>query len=82
MHEEATAAAKSGDFKKALANYLKCVELDPLNATFNATMLVNASLAQDKLGNRKGELEALNLAIKYNPKFARAYIRRGDHWMS
>lgn len=59
---------------------MECVDVDPLNANFNATLLLNVSIAYEKLNNRSKKLEALNKALKYNPKYSKALVRRGDHW--
>ena len=69
---------KSGDFKKALAEHLKCLDVDPLNAHYNATILLNISICQDKLGDKRDALYSLNKAIKYNPRYAKALVKRGD----
>ena len=49
-----------------------------MNANFNSTILLNISICEDKLGNKQEALRALNKAIKYNPKYAKALVKRGD----
>lgn len=78
MKEEAAVVFKSGDFTKALDAHQKCLDFDPLNANFNATMLLNISICQDKLGDKREALYSLNKSIKYNPKYAKALVKRGD----
>ena len=78
MKEEAAEVFKSGDFAKALDAHQKCLELDSMNGAYNATMLLNISICQDKLGDKREALYSLNKSIKYNPKYAKALVKRGD----
>jgi DnaJ family protein C protein 7 len=78
MKEDAAAIFKDGDFKKALVAHQECLDVDPLNANFNATILLNISICHDKLGNKQEALYTLNKAIKYNPRYAKALVKRGD----
>jgi tetratricopeptide (TPR) repeat protein len=41
---------------------------------------LNVSIGHEKLGDRNKKLEALNLALRYNPKYSKALVRRGDHF--
>lgn len=52
--------------------------MDPLNGAYNAVMLLNISICQDKLGDKREALYSLNRAIKNNPRYAKALIKRGD----
>ena len=81
LKEEASEIFKAGNYEEAIAKFEETVQIDPLNAVFNATLLLNVSIAWEKLGNKSKKLEALNLALKYNPKYAKAFVRRGDHWI-
>lgn len=82
MKEEATALFKEEKYLEAIEKFHSCVEIDPLNAIFNSTLLLNISIAHEKLGNKTEKLAALNKAIKYNPKYSKALVRRGDHWLA
>jgi len=44
--------------------------------------LLNISIAHEKLGNKVEKLEALNTAIKYNPKYSKALVRRGNYFLA
>lgn len=44
-------------------------------------MLLNIAIAQVKLGNNDEAMRALNRAIKFNPKYAKAYVKRGEVYM-
>jgi DnaJ family protein C protein 7 len=79
MKEEASEVFKSGKYTEAIEAFNKCLEFDPLNAHYCATILLNISICQDKLGGDKREcLHTLNKSIKYNPKYAKALVKRGD----
>lgn len=41
-------------------------------------MLLNIAIAEVKLGNHDASLKALNRAIKFNPKYAKALVKRGE----
>ena len=49
-----------------------------MNGHFNSSLCMNISIAYDKLGNKKEALKALNKALKYNPRYAKALVKRGD----
>lgn len=78
LKEEASEIFKAGKFKEAIEKFNECLEIDPLNANFNSTILLNISICQDKLDNKKDALKTLNQAIKYNPKYSKALVKRGD----
>lgn len=80
LKEEATEVFKAGEYKEAIEKFEICVDVDPQNANFNATILLNVSIAYEKLGDRSKKLESLNHALRYNPKYAKALVRRGDHF--
>lgn len=82
MKEEATTLFKAGKYAEAVEKFTECVTLDPLNATFNSTLLLNISIGQEKLGKKPEALAALNQAIKYNPKYSKALVRRGDYYLT
>lgn len=52
--------------------------MDPLNYTFNSTVLVNLSVVCEKTGRKKENIKALNDALRYNPRYPKALVRRGD----
>jgi len=78
MKEEAAAVFKAGEMEKAITMFEECLELDDLNATYNATILLNISIAQVKLKANNLAITALNKALMYNPKYAKAYVKRGE----
>ena len=44
MKEEASADFKAEKLDEAIAKFDKCLELDPFNLTYNATILLDLSL--------------------------------------
>lgn len=78
MKEEAAAVFKEGDLEEAIKKFEECLALDELNAAYNSTLLLNIAIAQVKLKQNDKAITALNKAIKYNPKYAKAYVKRGE----
>ena len=62
------------DYRGALVDYTKAIELDPTNAAFYN----NRSIFKRKLKDYTGSIEDCTEAIDLNPKYAVAYINRGD----
>lgn len=60
MKTEATELFKAEKYPEAIEKFTECVQIDPLNANFNATLLLNISIAQEKLKNDSAKLVALN----------------------
>lgn len=40
--------------------------------------MLNIAICQHKLGQKDEAIKSLGLAIKYNPKYAKAYVKRGE----
>lgn len=78
LKEDGAALFKDGKFKEAIEQYKACLELDPLNSNYNSQILLNTAICQVKLGQNEEAIKSLNLAIKYNPKYAKAYVKRGE----
>ena len=78
MKEEAAAVFKEAKYAEAIELFNECLEVDTLNAQFNATILLNISICQDKLGKKDEALRSLNKSIKYHPKYAKALVKRGE----
>ena len=78
MKEDASAIFKEGKFKEAIEKFKECLEIDTLNANFNSTLLLNMAIAHDKLGDKEESLRCLNKCLKYNPKYPKALVKRGD----
>ena len=45
MKTEATELFKAEKYPEAIEKFTECVQIDPLNANFNATLLLNISIA-------------------------------------
>ena len=52
--------------------------MDPLNLNYNATLLLNKSIAQSRLKQNDEALVSLNLCIRMNPNYAKALVKRGE----
>ena len=69
---------KAGNYEEAIEKYKECLDLEPLNANFNSQILLNSAICQVKLKKLDEAIKSLNLAIKYNPKYAKALVKRGE----
>lgn len=56
--------------------------MDPFNLAYNATLLLNKSIALNKLKQGEKAITALDLCIKMNPKYAKALVKRGEVHMA
>jgi len=66
------------DFAEAVKVYDKCLELDPHNKTYNCSIYLNRSMANQRNGDLDKALEDLDEAIRLNSSYIKAYIKRGD----
>ena len=82
MKEEAAAVFKEQKFEEAITKFNEILELDPMNGNFNATLLLNIAICQVKLDKSSDAIVSLNKAIKFNPKYAKALVKRGEVRMS
>lgn len=76
--EEASGLFKEGKLDEAIAKFDACLEIDPLNLTYNSTILLNKSIALGKQNKHEDALRVLNLCIKLNPEYAKALVKRGE----
>ena len=54
------------------------MDFDPLNAQYNQAVLFNRACALNRIGQNDQALGDLDLAIKCNPEYAKAYFKKGD----
>lgn len=57
------------------------MELDPLNHSYNSTILFNRANVYQKLGQIQEAIADLNRAIELNEDYSKAYNKRGDLYM-
>jgi len=69
---------KAGSYQEALNFYNEGLEVDPHNPSMISQILNNRALIKMKQKNYSSALEDCSKAIQRNPKYARAYLRRGD----
>ena len=77
LKEKAGEYFKKQEFQAAIDQFGECLELDDLNVTYNATIYFNMALASQKLKKNEDALKCLNKAVTYNPKYAKAFYKRG-----
>lgn len=78
MKEEAAEVFKAGKFEEAIERFQECLQLDELNAAYNSTLLLNIAICQAKIDKKDEAIRSLTTAVKYNPKYAKAYVKRGE----
>lgn len=81
MKEAASEIFKEGKFAEAIESFEECLKLDDLNAAYNSTLLLNIAIAHNKLDKKEEAIRALTRAVKYNPKYAKAYVKRGEMYV-
>lgn len=64
VKKEATDLFTAGQYQESIEKFQECLELDPLNKTFNSTILFNRSVAYSKLNMNDEAISDLNLAIE------------------
>lgn len=69
---------KKGDYEKAAIAFQQCAEIDDLNLAYNATALLNKAICETKLNKNDEALRSLNQAIRMNPNYAKALVKRGE----
>ena len=67
---------KSNNYDQAINEYTKLLEFDPENKNFMSIILTNRALCYKKQGKNMEALKDADQAIKYNPNYSTAYIRR------
>lgn len=80
--EKANEFFKNGKFPEAIEEYTKLIEIDPDNRTFNSTIIANRALCHQKLNNTMEALKDINKSISLNPNYTKAYLRRGNIYMT
>lgn len=78
MKEEAAALFKQGELGQAIEKFNECMKIDPLNAHYNASLLLNTAIALVKQDKKDEAMTVLNRALKYNPNYAKALVKRGE----
>lgn len=78
MKDAAGEAFKAQRLEEAIQLFDECIALDSLNLSYNSTLLLNKSIAQNKLKQNDNALISLNLCIKMNPKYSKALVKRGE----
>ena len=73
---KANSLFKSEKYDEAINEYTKLLEFDPENKNFISIILTNRALCYKKQGKNMEALKDADEAIKNNPNYATAYIRR------
>ena len=78
MKDEANKLFKEGKIKEAVEKFKQCVEIEPLNVTYNATVYLNLAIGLHKNKKTEESLTALNKSIQLNPDYTKAYVKRAE----
>lgn len=78
LKNDAAEHFKVGEIQAALALYEECLLLDPLNNSFNMTILYNQACALAKVSKNEEALKTLDHAISMNKDYVKAYFKKGD----
>lgn len=78
LKDEANRLFSSCDNLGAIEAYTKLLLEDPANKTYNATVYSNRAAAYMKENDYITALTDINNALKLNPDFTKAYMRRGN----
>ena len=54
------------------------MEIEPLNATYNSTILFNRASAYARLSKNTEAVADLSKAIELNEEYMKAYLKRGE----
>ena len=73
---KANSLFKSEKYEEAINEYTKLLEFDPENKNFISIILTNRALCLKKQGKNMEALKDADEAIKNNPSYSTAYIRR------
>ena len=72
---------KAGYLEKAIVKFEECLAIDELNARYNSTILLNIAIILFKVKDYYLAISALNKALKYNPKYVEALVKRGEIYL-
>lgn len=78
LKEEASNLFKANKLDDAIKMFDKCLALDPHNLIYNSTILLNKAIALSKKSKNDDALMCLNKAIKMNPEYGKAFVKRGE----
>lgn len=78
LKQEAVELFQKGEFQEAIAKFTECIELDPLNASYNSTILFNRASAFARLLKNAEAIADLSKAIDLNEDYMKAYLKRGE----
>ncbi len=78
MKEEAGKLFKANDIEGAVKKFQDCLNIDPLNVTYNATIYLNLAIALSKQKKNEEALAALNKCLTMSPDYVKAYVKRAE----
>lgn len=78
LKEKASELFKKNEIQAAIDKFGECLDVDEVNVVYNATIYFNMALGFGKLKKNEEALKCLNKAVQLNPKYAKAFYKRGE----
>jgi DnaJ family protein C protein 7 len=78
LKEKAGELFKAGSLQEAVDVFNTCLDVDEDNNSYNATILLNISIALAKLDKKEQAMSSLNRCIKLKPDYSKALVKRGE----
>lgn len=78
VKKDGTDAFTAGNYPEAIQHFTECLSLDPLNSSYNQTILYNRACAYLKLGQKDHAMTDLNAAIALNEDYVKAIMKRAE----
>ena len=69
---------KEKKYESAIEKYDSVILIDPTNCQFNAVIISNKATCLKLLGKKKEALNILKEALRINPKYGKAYLKKAD----
>ena len=76
--KEANGLFKEKKYESAISKYDQLILIDPTNSQFNGVILSNKATCQKLLGKKEEALNTIKQALKANPKFGKAFLKKAD----
>ena len=79
LKQEADNAQRQGLFEQSVKLYEHCLQqIDPIHKSFSSILFFNRASALQKMSKNEEALTDLEQALKLNPNYEKAKIKRGD----
>ncbi|KAJ1435284.1 hypothetical protein B484DRAFT_393596 [Ochromonadaceae sp. CCMP2298] len=73
---------RAGEYQAAVDNWSLCIDITKNNKPFSAKLHLNRATAHAKLRHHEAAVKDCNLAIYYNEKYIKAFLRRAESFVA